>query len=166
MDILFKRRSIRKYADKEIPGDTLVDIIKGGMAAPSAGNEQPWSFIIINKRELLDAIQTVHPYSSMLSSAPTAILVCGDPSMAIHKGFWPQDCAAATENILIAATAKGIGTVWLGVYPLEERISGLQKLLHIPAHIIPFSLIPMGFPLEEKKPKTKFDLSVIKYNLW
>jgi nitroreductase len=166
MDEIFKRRSIRKYTNAPVPEEKLKEIIRAGMSAPSAGNEQPWRFIVINERSVLDSIPKVHPYSHMLASCSVAILVCGDLTLEKHKGFWVQDCAAATENMLIEAVAQGLGSVWLGVYPREDRVSGIRKLLNLPEHVIPLSLLPLGFPAEEKPPKGNFDASRIKYNRW
>lgn len=166
MEAIFKRRSIRKYTQTPVKKEVLIELIKAGMAAPSAGNEQPWHFIIINERKILTSIQKVHPHSRMLSSAGAAILVCGDLTLETQQGFWIQDCAAATENILIAVAHMGLGAVWLGVYPEEDRIIGIQMLLKIPEYIIPFSLLPIGYPAEQKSPKTDFDMSRIRYNGW
>ncbi len=136
------------------------------MAAPSAGNEQPWHFMVIDTRKILDEIMNVHPHASMLKDATVAILVCGDLSLERHKGYWVQDCAAATENILIAVSQKKLGAVWLGVYPREDRVEGLRELLGIPDHVVPFSLVPIGHPAEEKPPKSGFDMERIRYNTW
>lgn len=95
-----------------------------------------------------------------------AILVCGDLKLEVHKDFWIQDCSAATENILIAAQAKGLGTVWLGIYPRTERIDGIRKLLNIPDNVIPLAVIPIGYPAEDKPPAVRFDSSRIHHNKW
>lgn len=166
MEALLKRRSIRKYQDKEVPEEVIKELLNAAMVAPSAGNEQPWHFIVINKREILDAIPSIHPYSKMLEQAPVAILICGDESLEKHKGFWVQDCSAATENLLIAVESKGLGAVWLGVYPREDREIGLRKLLGIPEHITPFALIPVGYPAEKLPPPERYDQSRIRYNHW
>lgn len=166
MEAIFKRRSIRSYAPQPVPEDTLKEILKAAMAAPSAGNEQPWHFVIIKDRSILDKIPTVHPYSQMVRQAPLAILVCGDMKLAVHGEMWVQDCSAATENMLLAVQAKGLGAVWLGVYPREERINGLRKLLEIPPDIVPFSLIPIGHPAEEKPPGNRYKESRVHYDKW
>jgi nitroreductase len=166
MEAIFKRRSIRKYTKEAVADEVIRHIIMAGMAAPSACDEQPWHFIVIKQRSILDAIRQVHPYSSMLAYAQVAILLCGDLHLEKHKGYWVQDLAAATENILIAVADKGLGAVWLGVYPREERVEGIRKICIIPEHVIPFSLIPVGYPAEEKRPKTGFDMSRIRYDRW
>ena len=98
------------------------------MSAPSAGNEQPWQFIVIRQRAILDAIPSIHPYSHMLKEAALAIAVCGDLSFEVYKGFWVQDCSAATQNILIAAHGLGLGAVWLGFYPLQDRVTRAKTI--------------------------------------
>jgi nitroreductase len=136
------------------------------MSAPSAGNEQPWYFVVIDDRDTLDEIPKFHPYSAMLQSATVAILICGDERLEVHRGFWVQDCSAATQNILLAAQAKGLGAVWLGVYPVEERVVGLRNLLGIPEDVIPFSLVSVGYPAERKPPADRYDKSRIHHNRW
>jgi nitroreductase len=166
MDAILKRRSIRKYTGEPVPENVLRDLLEAAMAAPSAGNEQPWHFIVIKDRAVLDQIPRVHPYSQMIKQAPVAILVCGDLNLAAHGEMWVQDCAAATENLLIAVQAKGLGAVWLGVYPREERMDGLRKLLRIPENVVPFSLIPVGYPAERKPPASRYKESRVRYNRW
>ena len=166
MDAILKRRSIRKYTGEPVPENALKDLLEAAMAAPSAGNEQPWHFIVIKDRAILDQIPRVHPYSRMIKQTPVAILVCGDLNLAAHGEMWVQDCAAATENLLIAVQARGLGAVWLGVYPREERMDGLRKLLGIPENVVPFSLIPVGYPAERKPPASRYKESRVRYNRW
>lgn len=166
MEAILSRRSIRKYTKKQIPDDLIKKLIEAGMSAPSAGNEQPWHFIIINDPQILSKIPTFHNHAQMLKDASHAILICGDINLEKHKGMWVQDCSAATENILIAAQSVGLGTVWLGVHPRDERIIGLRTLLAIPENIIPFSLISIGYPGEEKPKANRYDVSRIHHNKW
>ncbi|HXY53456.1 MAG TPA: nitroreductase family protein [Nitrospirota bacterium] len=163
---IFSRRSIRLYTTKSVSREMVVEILKAAMSAPSAGNERPWHFIVLTDRAILDAIPKFHPYSAMLKQAHVAILVCGDMTLEKHEGYWTLDCAAATENILLAAHAKGLGAVWCGVYPTKERVANLKKLLNLPGHIVPFSLIPLGFPAEEKQTQDRFDGSRVHENRW
>ena len=138
LEAILSRRSIRRYTDKPVPPEVLKNMLAAGMSAPSASNFQPWQFIIITERKLLDEIPEFHPHAVMLTEAPLAILVCGSPGTS---RYWQQDCAAATENILLAAHAQGLGAVWLGVYPREERVKGLRQLLNVPEDYVPMSLI-------------------------
>lgn len=163
---ILARRSIRRYTGEKVNGEAIQKVLEAGMAAPSAGNQQPWHFIVLDDRTVLDAVPEHHPHSSMIREAPVAILVCGDISAEKHQGYWVQDCAAATQNMLLAVTDLGLGAVWLGVYPREDRVRGLRGLLGLPEHIIPFSLIPIGHPAEEKPPAGRFDSGRIHYNRW
>ena len=166
MKAIYKRRSIRKFTSEPVSEKTLKEIIKAGMNAPSAGNERPWYFIVINERKLLDAIPKIHPYSSMLHEAPVAVAVCGDLNLEKYEGYWVQDCSAATQNMLLEIADLGLGGVWLGVYPIKDRVEGIKRLLGIPENVIPLSLIAIGHPAENKEPKNEFDERRIKYNRW
>jgi len=166
MKIIYQRRSIRKYTDAPVSEESLMKIIKAGMNAPSAGNEQPWHFVIINDRKILDSIADFHPFAQMARQAPVAILVCGDPDLEKHKGMWVQDCSAATQNMLLAVTGLGLGGVWVGIYPREKRMEGIRELLDMPGNFLPFSLIPVGHPGEEKEPNDKFLRDRIHWNKW
>jgi nitroreductase len=160
------RRSIRKFQTEKIPDDLIETWLKCGMQAPSAGNEQPWHFIVINDKDLLHEIPTFHNHAQMLKSAALAILICMDPALEKHDEMAIQDCAAATQNILLAVHNQGYGAVWLGVYPRKQRMEGLQRLLKIPMNIIPFSLIAIGKPSEEKKQEFRYNEQRIHYDKW
>lgn len=167
METILTRRSIRKYRSKPVSNSLIKKLIKAAMSAPSAGNEQPWHFIIIDKQNILKAIPKFHPYAEMLNSAQNAILICADTTQEKHKGFAPIDCAAATENLLLAAHANGLGACWLGVYPSKDkRISNLRKLLKIPTSIIPFAIVAIGYPAEHKPIQNRNDESRIHWNNW
>jgi nitroreductase len=166
MEAILSRRSIRRYTAQPVPDELIKELLEAATSAPSAGNEQPWHFIVIKDRGILDEIPKYHPYSQMVREAPAAILVCCDLQLDRHDGMWVQDCSAATENLLIAVQAKGLGAVWLGVYPRKDRVTGLRKLLGIPEHIIPFSLVPMGYPAEHKPKANRYDISRVHDNRW
>ncbi|NLD50386.1 MAG: nitroreductase family protein [Clostridiaceae bacterium] len=166
MEAILNRRSIRKYTDKPVTEEDIRCLLQAAMSAPSAGNQQPWHFVIIRDRSILLKITEVHPYSQMLAQAQAAILVCGDESLEKHKGYWVQDCSASTENILIAAQEKGLGTVWLGVHPNEERKAGIKKILGIPDNITPFSIVSIGYPAEKKEPSNRYNEERIHYDVW
>lgn len=166
MKVILTRRSIRRYTSKPVAEEIIKELLNAAMSAPSAGNQQPWEFIVITDRKLLDEIPHVHPHAQMCRQAPVAILVCGDLQRETHGGFWVQDCSAATENLLIAANAKGLGAVWVGVYPREERVQAMRNLIKVPEHIIPFALIPIGHPAEKKPPAERFDQARIHTNKW
>jgi len=166
LELLTTRRSIRKYTDKEVSEEIVDSLLRAGMYAPSAGNQQPWHFMIIRDKSTFERINKFHPYSKMLLEANVAILVCADTSIETHKGYWPVDCSAATENILIAAHGLGLGAVWLGIYPRQERIDGIRKLFHLPDTIFPLSLISIGYPAEQKQKPERFIAARIHYEKW
>jgi len=169
MDILEAiktRRSIRKFTDKPVSKKDIDTILEAAMQAPSAGNQQPWEFIVIDDRKILDAIPEFHPYSKMLKESPVAILVCGKIDASKYCGFWVQDCSAATQNILLVAHGLGLGAVWLGIYPLQERIDGIKDIFGFPGDIYPLSLIALGYPDEKKEVKIRFTKEKVRYNKW
>jgi len=169
MDILEAiktRRSIRKFTDKPVSKDDIDTLLEAAMQAPSAGNQQPWEFIVIDDRKILDAIPKFHPYAEMLKESPIAILVCGKFDATKYCGYWVQDCSAATQNILLSAHGIGLGAVWLGIYPQQERVDGIKDLFGLPGDIYPLSLIALGHPNEKKEPKIRFKKEKIRYNKW
>ncbi len=155
MEAILTRRSIRKYTTEPVSDETVDQLPKAAMSAPTAANE-PWHFVIIRDRDLLDAFTTFHVHANMLKTAAVGILVCADPTVEVLKGRWVMDCSAATENILIAANALGLGAVWVGIYPVEERIQGVRALLGIPNHIIPLCCVSVGWPGEKKPPSNRY----------
>ena len=166
LEAIRTRRSIRKYTSQPVSEEIINELLTAAMYAPSAGNEQPWHFVVIKERQTLDAISVFHPHGKMLKNAPAAILVCGDPSLEEFKGRWMLDCSAATQNILLAAHAKGLGAVWVGIYPEPARIDGIRKLVILPDHILPLSLIPVGYPAEHIPQPNRFNAARIHYEKW
>ncbi|MBS3810913.1 MAG: nitroreductase family protein [Halanaerobiales bacterium] len=166
VDIIKERRSIRTYQDKDVSKEDIKSLLKAAMLAPSAGNEQPWHFVIIDEESIINEIPNIHPYSKMITQVKKAILVCADLNHTKYEGFWIQDCAAATENILLKAVDLGLATVWLGIYPDENRVAKFKNLFNLPADIIPFSLIPVGYPADKKKTPNRFKENRIHRNKW
>ena len=166
LECIVTRRSIRKYASKPVPAELVEEIMRAGMAAPSANNEQPWHFVVIDDRAIMNDIPKFHPYSAMLREAPLAVLVCGDTRLDRGGRMWPQDCAAATQNMLLAAHARGLGAVWLGVYPQEDRYLTLREMLGMPEEVLPFALVALGYPEEKKPAAERFDPGRIHRNRW
>lgn len=165
-DGLITRRSIRKYTSGPVSREILEELVKAGMYAPSAVNCQPWHYIVIDDNALFEKIMEIHPYAKMLKDAQAAILVCGDENLQHGDGYWAVDCSAATQNILLAAHAKGLGAVWLGLHPREERKRNIKELFQLPGHIQPFSLISIGWPAEEKNIPERYKTDRIHYNKW
>jgi nitroreductase len=166
MDAILTRRSVRKYNKKPISNKIINELLEAAMSAPSAGNEQPCHFIIIDEPHILEKVPTFHNHAQMLKDASLAILVCCDMKLDKHNGMWIQDCSAATENMLIAVRAKGLGAVWLGIFPREERVKGMKDLLNIPKNIIPFSLISIGYSAENQGRINRYNSNRIHHNKW
>ncbi len=166
MEAMLTRRSIRKYTDRPVSEETVKNLLTVAMAAPTAADQRTWEFVVIEDRKMLDEIPRFHPFSNMLKQAPLAVCVCSDLHKETKIGYWPQECGAATQNILIAANAMGLGAVWLGIHPVEERVKGLKKLLSLPDRVMPLSLIALGYPAEEKPPLNRYDEEKVHRNGW
>lgn len=169
-NIIFQRTSVRKYTSEGVSTEQIETLLKAGMAAPSARNIQPWEFIVVQDRALLDTISELGSFAHMLKEAPLAIIVCADlnkemPAQA-GKHYWIQDCSAATQNIMLQATELGLGSVWIGTFPKEEMYKPLAQLLELPENIIAVTTIAIGHPEGEIKPKDKFDKTKIHINKW
>ncbi len=169
---ILTRTSVRQYeAGRTIARDTVETLLRVAMAAPTAVNKQPWAFVAIDNREDLDSLAAVLPYARMLSSASLAIVTCADLSKAIEsetaeRGFWIQDVSAATENLLLAAHALGLGAVWTGVYPDADRVKAVQQRLGMPDSIIPLAVVPVGYPAGEQTHKEKWNPENVHFNRW
>lgn len=164
---IMSRVSVRSYLDKPVEDEKVDKLLRAGMAAPSAMNTQPWHFIVIKDKALLEQIAKATPNAGMAKEAPLAIVVCGDLKKEKEgwvQPFWIQDASAATENILLQANAMGLGAVWTGTYPSEERCKAIAKLLNLPGHIIPLNTIVIGYPKGDDKPKDKWKPENVSYN--
>ena len=166
MEAILTRRSVRQFIDKPVSEALVRKILAAATSAPSAGNQQPWHYIVIDDRQLLDRIPTIHPHSTMLKQAPLAILVCAAPELEKHIGYWVQDCSATTQNTLLALRALGLSGVWLGIYPREDRVKGLRALLNIPENIVPFALIAVGYSNVEQCFVDRYDENRVHRNQW
>jgi nitroreductase len=164
LEAIHTRRSIRKYTEKPVPQELIKEMLSAAMSAPSAANAQTWTFIVIDDRKLLDEVPNFSPYAVMCHGAPLAILVCGDTTQEKVPGFWVQDCSAATQNLLLAAHALGLGAVWTGIYPMEDRISGFKNAFGLPEHIIPLGLVVIGYPTQKPEPQNRYKEEKIYHN--
>lgn len=168
MDCIMTRTSVRNYeAGHKISKDTVDMLLKAAMAAPTAVNKQPWAFVVVDDRAVMDSLMAACPYARMLEKAPLAIVTCGDMSLAIEgeaRDMWIQDVSAATENLLLAAHALGLGAVWTGVYPIPERVEGVKKALGLPSNIVPLAVVPVGYPAGSSTPKDKWMPEKVHYN--
>ena len=164
---IMTRTSIRQYTDAPVSKENIETMLRAGMAAPTAVNRQPWHFVVINSKEKLAELAGDGPRGGMLKKAPLAIVVCGNMDKALKgtaQGFWVQDCSAATENILLVANALGLGAVWTGLYPDENRSAEVAKVLKLPQTYIPLCTIVIGHPAEHPQPKDKWKPENISYN--
>ncbi len=164
LEAIKSRRSIRKYKpDVAVPGEIVTQLLEAAMMAPSACNTRPWEFVVVESRDVKEQIMTAMPFTQMLRTAPLAIVVCGRPWVQenICPGFWPQDCGAAVENILLAAGELGYGSCWCGCYPPEHRVEAMQKLLDVES--IPFAVVAVGEADESPEAKGFLDETRVKY---
>ncbi len=163
------RRSVRKYEKREINDEIVKTLLSAAMSAPSAANQQPWEFIVIKDRDMLDGIPAFSPFAKMAAHATLGILICGDTRNLIAPGFWVQDCSAATQNLLIAAHALGLGAVWTGVYPtdlMDGRVTGFVKHCQLPEGVVPLAFVVLGYPAETPPKQNRFNPYRIHANVW
>ncbi len=169
LETIFNRTSIRSYSSEKVEKDAILTLLRAGMSAPTAVNKQPWAFMVIDDRDLMEKIGDEFKNAGMIKKASCAIIVCGDLNLALEgvaQEFWVQDCSAATQNILLAAHSMGLGAVWCGVYPNPERVEALKVLLSLPENIVPLNIIPIGVREKEQEPKDKWKEYKIHWNKW
>ena len=164
---ILQRKSVRAYTDRAVSHKQLDTLIRAAMAAPTGRDMRPWHFIVLEGRHQLNPLAEQLPYAKMLAEAQAAVVVCGDMSVTDKEGNpsrnWTFDCSAATENLLLQAEAMGLGAVWTGVYPYDERIEAVKQALHLPDHLIPLNVIPIGYPKGDPQPKEKYDPAKVEY---
>ena len=169
INAIMTRTSVRAFLDKPVSDDTVELLLKAAMAAPSAKNSQPWAFVVIKDRGILESLGASLPNAKMTATAPAAVVICGDLNKALPgeaREYWIQDAAATTENFLLAVHALGLGAVWTGVHPISERIRILKNTLKLPENVEPFCLIPFGWPAEPGTIKDKWDPSIVHQDIW
>lgn len=167
VDNILTRSSVRAYTDQSVSEEQIDTLLRAAMSAPTAVNKQPWQFLVITDRATLDSIAANFKNIHMAQHAPAAIVVCGNLDKALEgdaQAYWIQDCSAATENLLLAAHGMGLGAVWCGIYPIQERVQQLREMLSIPSHLVPLNVIPVGYPKAPQKPKDKYDPERIHFN--
>ena len=166
MEAIRTRRSVRKFTDQKVSPEIIKELLAAAMSAPSAGNQQPWHFVVVDDASILNQVPTFSPYAAMCKESPASILVCGDTQLEKYHGFWVQDCSAAVQNLLLAAHDKDLGAVWTGVYPREERVEGFRTLLRLPKGVIPLAFIVIGYPAQIPAPQDRFQEDRIHHNRW
>jgi nitroreductase len=167
LNVIFRRRSIRKFTDAPVSEEIIIDLLKAGMAGPSAVNAQPWEFVVITDPEILKKFRSSLMFAKQNYTA--MICVCGSRRVQKNQAgdrFWVQDCSAASENILLAATALGLGSVWIGVYPITLYMRQVRSFLHLPADVTPLNLIALGYPAEEKPARSQYEESRVHWQTY
>lgn len=163
---LMTRRSIRRYTDRPVDEQAIDALLRAAMQAPSAVDCRPWQFVQIDNKALLESLGGQLEGCDMLKSATAGMLICAEPAREIAPGFWPQDCSCAAHNIQLMAHAMGIGAVWVGLYPMEERMAPVREACGIPEEAVPFALIALGYPDEDPGPEDRYDPERIHRNRW
>ena len=161
MSIIFKRKSVRKFKEERVPDDLIENLLKAGMQAPSSCNSQPWEFIVVDRKEDKEAISRMHQFAKPAANSSHLIITLGNLNEAKVHRMIDQDLGACNENILLQATHEGLGAVWLGFHPIEDRTLRLKEYLEIPDYCIPFSVICVGYPENEGEVKLRYDESKV-----
>ncbi|HHV62623.1 MAG TPA: nitroreductase family protein [Firmicutes bacterium] len=159
-ELIKRRRSIRSYTNQDVSPEHIQVLLEAAMAAPSGNDARPWDFVVVRDAALRKKIAETHTWSSMAASAPVVIVVCGDES----SKHWIADTSAATENILLQASAMGLGALWVGIYPTTRYEEHIRSVLGIPANRRVLCVIPIGWPAEKKEPRTRYEASKVHYD--
>ena len=164
MNSIFHRVSIRKYQTKVVEQKKIEQLLRAAMAAPSACNQQPWEFYVVTNKEVIQQLAAASPYAGCAAGASVVFVPCFR-----HEGIAPEyfniDLSAAVENLLLEADAQGLGAVWMGISPSEERMDSVRKVLNIPSELSPFALVPCGYPAEERPQQDRYEESRVHYVL-
>ena len=166
LDNIFTRKSVRSYTDREVTPEQIECMLRAAMAAPSGMNLQPWRFVVVTEKVTKEKLAV--GFNKMIAKAPVAIVVCGKTTGKLGgtNHNWTADCAAATENLLLAAESLGLGAVWTACYPYEDRMRPAIESLGLPEDITPYCIIPVGYPAGNDKPKDKWKPENIHYEKW
>lgn len=169
LECIMTRASVRNYKPNKVNDSIITEVLKAGMAAPTAANQQAWHFVVITSQALKDTIADSFQWTKMVRDCAFAVVVCGDMSRLfdgdrVDSGFWTLDCSAASENMLLAAHALGLGGVWCGIYPEADRMARLSAILNLPATLRPLNVLSFGYPETSVVPKQKWDPGKVSYN--
>lgn len=164
---ILDRRTVRKYKNSEVSQTILDQILKAGMYAPYAAKEVPFHFIVIKNKKTLLEMKKLHPFGQPLETAPLAIMICADKKLEVADGIYASDCAAASQNILLAAKSFNLGSCWLGLFPWAPITENFHKHFNLPEEIVPFSIITLGYSNEEETPRPeRFKPENLHYENW
>ena len=179
MTNILNRKSVRSYTGDTIPAKVMENLLRAAMAAPSGRNIQPWSFVVLNDTSRYDEIFGENFNMGMYKQSAAVVVVCADttvvrlprdnpdaPAVQQPNGIWRDDMGAVTENLLLAVEAHGLGACWTACYPYADRMEPVKKALGLPATVVPYSVVPIGYPAGDEQPKDKWDASRIHYNNW
>lgn len=167
MSVISTRKSVRKFdPSKTVDDATIEKLLKAAMCAPSALDKRPWEFIVVRDQAKLDALAEASPYCRVNCGAKLAFIVCGRGASANAFPWWAMDCSAATQNILLAAHANGLGAVWTAVFPDETKVAAIRKILSLPDDVTPLNIVPVGYPAEDPPVKDKWDKTKVHYDKW
>ncbi|MBQ2108014.1 MAG: nitroreductase family protein [Bacteroidales bacterium] len=166
LDNIFARKSVRSYTDEPVSPEQVETILKAAMAAPSGMNMQPWRFVVVTDQKVKDKLAV--GFNKMIAKAPVVIIVCGKTTnkLGAPNKNWTADCAASTENLLLAVEALGLGAVWTACYPYEDRMNPTVEALGLPENVSPYCIVPIGHPAGNDKPKDKWNPENIHYEKW
>lgn len=166
LEAIYARRSVRQYEDRPVEKEKLAELCRLGAAGPSATNRRPWAFVVIDEKEPLNRLKASTMFGHF--SAPAAIVVCGDMrrTLPVGRNFWILDCAAGMENILLGGVEMGLGAVWIGVWPIRPAAWFLRKALQLPKYIRPLGIAYIGYPAEQKEPRTQFEEAMLRWQSW
>ena len=168
-ELIAKRRSVRKFTDREVPREVVDRILAEALTAPSSRNSRSTRFLVVDRHDLIARMAGMRDYgSAFMEGAPLAVVVCADLTRnpGASGDWWVMDASAASENLLLAAHALGLGAVWTGVYPRDERVEAVRRVLGLPADVVPLNLIPGGYPADNPAPKQKWNPANVRYNGW
>jgi nitroreductase len=164
LELIYSRQRVRDFADLPVSDDQIEAMLKAAMAAPSVQNRRPWHFVVVRERKTLDKLAKVHKYAYMLEKAPLAVVVCGDQK--ISEKYWVEDGCVATQNLLLAAKALGLGGVWISLYPKKKHQNVVREMLDIPDHVGVLCILALGTPAKEQQQGTKFDSERVHQEEW
>ena len=177
LETIMSRKSVRSYTDQAVTPEQVETLLRAAMAAPTGMNMQPWRFVVVRDQAVKDAL--AGPRGGMIAQAPVVFVVCGQTTMSrppfgqpdagpveVENGNWTADCAAATENLLLAAEAIGLGAVWTACYPYDDRMTPAREALGLPDNVSPFCIVPVGYPAGDDQPKDKWKPENIHYDRW
>ena len=177
LDVIFSRKSVRSYTDQPVSDEQVETMLRAAMAAPTGMNVQPWRFVVVRDQAVKEKL--AGPRGGMIAQAPVVFVICGETTLMrkpfgqpdaeaveVPNGNWTQDCSAATENLLLAAEALGLGAVWTAAHPYEDRVNPIREALGLPENVTPLCVVPCGYPTGDDQPKDKWKPENIHYDKW